>query len=62
VTPPEAMLAVVCTACRADLTLRYQPDGPAEPYRWQQWACPICAGHNSLNLSGHIVRVLVPES
>jgi len=56
------MLAVVCTACRADLTLRYQPDGPAEPYRWQQWACPICAGHNSLNLSGHIVRVLVPES
>jgi hypothetical protein len=42
--------------------LEYQPDGSAEPYRWQEWSCPICARHNSLNLGGHIVRISIKES
>jgi hypothetical protein len=62
VTQPQAVLRVACTACQADLRLEYQLDGPAEPYRWQAWSCPICDGHNSLNLAGHIVRILIPES
>lgn len=62
VTPTQAPLAVDCKTCHADLTLEYQLDGPAEPYRWQEWRCPLCDGHNSLNLSGHIVRILIPES
>ncbi len=62
VTPPQAALRVECTACRADLMLEYQLDGPAEPYRWQEWRCPVCTGRNSLNLAGHIVGILIPES
>jgi len=62
VTPPQAVLRVACTACHTHLGLEYQLDGPAEPYRWQEWSCPVCDGRNSLTLAGHIVRVLIPES
>jgi hypothetical protein len=62
VTRPQGALGVSCVNCRTVLSLEYQPDGPAEPYRWQAWSCPICNWSNSLNLAGHIVRIVTPES